>query len=111
MDLGRLKEGGIAAWVRWAVREKGLVAVLILVLIALGGFGLVRMNKDEFPTFQLKQGLVVGVYPGAGALEVEQQLAIPLEEFLFTYPEVRRENTTVTCQDGYCYIYVDILFI
>lgn len=109
MDFGGLRNKGIAAWVRWSVQEQLLVGILVAVFIVLGALGLKKMNKDEFPTFQLKQGLVVGVYPGAGALEVEQQLAIPLEEFLFTYPEVRRENTTVTCQDGYCYIYVDIL--
>ena len=108
MDLGRLKEGGIAAWVRWAVREKGLVAVLILVLIALGGFGLVRMNKDEFPTFQLKQGLVAGVYPGASATEVEERLTKPLEDYLFTFKEVSRERTFSVTKSGICYIYVDL---
>ena len=108
MDLGRLKEGGIAAWVRWAVREKALVAVLILAFIALGGFGLVRMNKDEFPTFQLKQGLVAGVYPGASATEVEERLTKPLEDYLFTFKEVNRERTYSTTKNGICYIYVDL---
>lgn len=109
MDLGNLRNKGIAAWVRWSVQEKLLVGILVAVFIVLGAIGLKRMNKDEFPTFQLKQGLVVGVYPGASAQEVEDQLAIPLEEFIFTYPEVNRSNTTATIRDGFCYLYVDIL--
>ena len=109
MDLGGLRNKGIAAWVRWSVQEQMLVGVLVAAFIVLGALGLKRMNKDEFPTFHIKQGLVVGVYPGASAQEVEEQLAIPLEEFLFTFPEVNRKNSTATCTDGYCYLYIDLL--
>lgn len=109
MDLGGLRNKGIAAWVRWSVQEQTLVGVLVAAFIVLGALGLKRMNKDEFPTFHIKQGLVVGVYPGASAQEVEEQLAIPLEEFLFTFPEVNRKNSTATCTDGYCYLFIDLL--
>ena len=112
MDIRDIKqlnpERGIAAWVRWSVREKGLVAVLILALVGLGLFGMLRMNKDEFPTFQLKQGLVAGVYPGATAAEVEAQLTAPLEDYLFTFKEVDRETLHSVTRDGICYIYVDL---
>ena len=112
MDLKDLKgivpEGGIAAWVRWAVRERGLVLVVVLALAGLGIFGLSRMNKDEFPVFQLKQGLVAGIYPGATAAEVEAQLTAPLEEYLFTFKEVNRETVNSVTRDGICYIYVDL---
>ena len=109
MKLGGLKNKGIAAWVQWSVQEQFLVGILVAVFIVMGAFGLRKMNKDEFPTFKFKMGLVVGVYPGASAQQVEEQLAIPLEDFLFTYPEVWRGNTTVTSRDGFCYIYVDLL--
>ena len=108
MDLSRLKEGGIAAWVRWAIREKALVAFLVVAFIVLGGIGLVKMNKDEFPTFQLKQGLVAGVYPGASASEVEERLTKPLEEYLFAFKEVDREHSFSVTKSGICYIYIDL---
>lgn len=106
MKLPRYK--GISAWVRWSVREKGAVALLILAAIAVGLFGIGRMNKDEFPTFQLKQGLVAGIYPGATAAEVENQLAKPLEEYLFTFKEVNRETLYSVSREGMCYLYVDL---
>lgn len=99
---------GVASWVRWAVREKGLVTVAILAVCALGLFGLTRMNKDEFPTFQIKQGLVAGIYPGATAAQVEQQLTRPLEEYLLSFKEISRETLHSVTRDGICYIYTDL---
>ena len=104
----KINEGSIASWVRWAIREKGIVMLIVLALLAVGGFGLTRMNKDEFPTFQLKQGLVAGIFPGATAAEVEMQLAKPLEEFLCTYKEVERSTLHSISRDGICYLYVDL---
>ena len=64
---GSSSDKGIGAWVRWSVTQKGVVAFFILALVCLGIFGIKRMNKDEFPTFQIKQGLVAAIYPGATA--------------------------------------------
>ena len=106
MELRQKK--GIAGWVSWAINEKGLVYLIIAVLVAFGAVGLVKMNKDELPTFQIKQGLVAGIYPGASAAEVEEQLVKPLEETLFSYKEVNRGSTKSVSRDGICYIYVDL---
>ena len=102
------KPTGIASWVRWAISERKLVYLLVFALVAGGIVSLFKMNKDEFPTFQIKQGLVAGVYPGATAAEVEQQLTKPLEETLFSYKEVVRETVKSVTRDGMCYIYVDL---
>lgn len=102
------KHSGIAGWVKWAIEDKVLVYILVAALVVCGGVGLFRMNKDEFPTFELTQGLVAGVYPGAGAEEVEQQLTKPLEETLFSFKEVNRKLTRSVTKDGICYIYVDL---
>lgn len=91
-----------------AIRQKKIVYLILAVLIAVGIFGLGRINKDEFPTFEIKQGLVAGVYPGASASEVESQLTDQLEQILFSFPEVVRENTTSVSKDGICYIFVDV---
>ena len=104
----KFKDGSIAAWVRWSIREKSIVAVFIIALLAVGGWGLKRMNKDEFPAFEIKQALVAGIYPGATAAEVEMQLTKPLEEFLLTYKEVERETLQSVTTDGICYLYVSL---
>lgn len=94
--------------VRGAINHKKVVYVILAVLILLGIYGLTVMNKDEFPTFEIKMGLVAGVYPGASAEEVREQLTKPLEDILFSFPEVNRETTESYSKDGICYIYVDI---
>lgn len=90
------------------VAHRKMVLLVVVALVAASIVGLFRMNKDEFPTFEIKQGLVAGVYPGANAEEVEQQLTKPLEEILFSFKEVDRANTYSYSKDGICYIYADL---
>lgn len=106
--MNKVKEGGISAWVRGSIHNKSIVYMLLVLLIAAGIFGLVNMNKDEFPTFELKQGLVAAVYPGADVHQVEEEVGKPLEKLLFSFSEVNRKSTKVVSKDGICYIYVDL---
>lgn len=94
--------------VRGAIAHKKIVYFIVGLLIAIGITGLSRMNKDEFPTFEIKNGLIVGIYPGADAEEVEEQLAKPIEEALFSFSEISRENTSSYSKNGICYIYTDL---
>ena len=98
----------IAGWVRSSIQQNRLVLIVVLVLVGAGIYGLIRMNKNEFPTFVIKQGLVAGIYPGASAAEVEEQLTKPLEEILMSYEEVNRESLSSVTKDGICYIYADL---
>ena len=101
-------EGIIERVVRWTIRKKKIVYVLVSMLVVAGIGGLWFMNKDEFPAFTIKQGLVVGVYPGADAAEVEEHLTSNLEDMLCRIPEVKRDNMKSISEDGICYIYTDL---
>ena len=94
-------------FVKSAIRYRKLIYFLVAIMVAFGIYSLLAINKDEFPTFQIKDGLVVGVYPGADAQEVEEQLTRPLEEILFKFAEVKRTTYSYT-QDGICYIFVKL---
>lgn len=94
--------------IEFGLSHKKVVFLVFAAAVVVGITGLVRMNRDEFPTFQIKQGLVAAVYPGATADEVREQVARPLEETLFSFPEVVRESTYSYSKNGICYIYVDI---
>ena len=94
-------------FVKNVIRHRKLIYFLIAVMVAFGIYSLFAINKDEFPSFQIKDGLVVGVYPGANAQEVEEQLTRPLEEILFKFSEVKRTTYSYT-QDGMCYIFVKL---
>ena len=98
----------VADIVKGTISHKKIVYFIVAAICALGIFGLVRMNKDEFPTFEIKNGLIVGIYPGADAKEVEDQLTKPLEDILFSFSEVSRDNTSSFSRNGICYIYTDL---
>ena len=74
----------------------------------MGIYGMYIMPKDEFPHATIRQGVVVAVYPGATSEEVEQQVARPLERYLFTYGEVNRVKTTTQSQNGVCIVMVKL---
>lgn len=88
------------------MRRHGLVIALFMVLMAFGIWSLPQMNKDEFPQFTIRQGLVVAYYPGATAEEVEQQVTIPLEDYINSFEFVDKKLTFSQSEDGLAYIYV-----
>ncbi len=88
------------------MRRHGLVIALFMVLMAFGIWSLPQMNKDEFPQFTIRQGLVVAYYPGATAEEVEQQVTIPLEDYINSFEFVDKKLTYSQSEDGLAYIYV-----
>ena len=84
------------------MRHKSITLLLVLVMMLAGIASLIYIPKDEFPQVDLPVGLVVGVYPGATEQEVEQQLAKPLEDFLWTFKEIDREKTTTMSMNDGC---------
>ena len=99
--------GGLA-WLRWPLEHYSISLLIILILFVMGIYGMYVMPKDEFPHATIRQGVVVAVYPGATTEEVEQQVARPLERYLFTYGEVNRAKTTTTSQNGMCIVMVKL---
>ena len=81
---------------RWAFKNSKLVSFLIAVLVIGGIFAYYNMSKLEDPEIKVRQALVVGVYPGASAHQVELELVDPLEK------SIRQMNTVYTVQ-SYCY--------
>lgn len=97
-----------AAIIDWAMKYNRLVLLIVTALIIFGIYALVEMPKREFPAITIRQGLVVGVYPGATSAEVEEQLTKPLENFLFTYKEVKKSKTYSQSRDGIVYLFVEL---
>lgn len=90
------------------MRNFRITFLIVGCLFVFGIYALARIPKQEFPEYTIRQGVVVGVYPGATAEEVEEQLAKPLEQFLMIYKEVKRAKTTSTSQNGMCYVMVEL---
>ena len=96
------------SWLKWPLEHYSISLLIVAILFIMGIYGMYVMPKDEFPHATIRQGVVVAVYPGATSEEVEQQVARPLERYLFTYGEVNREKTTTTSQNGMCIVMVKL---
>lgn len=94
--------------IEWAMHYYQITLLVLTILVGLGVYGLVNMPKQEFPEFTIRQGVVAGVYPGATSAEVEEQLAKPLERYLFTFKEVKKKKTYSMSRDGMVYIMVEL---
>ncbi len=95
-------------WLRWPLEHYSISLLIVGILFVMGIYGMYVMPKDEFPHATIRQGVVVAVYPGATSEEVEQQVARPLERYLFTYGEVNRKKTTTQSQNGMCIVMVKL---
>ena len=96
------------SWLKWPLEHYPITLLIVVILFVMGIYGMYVMPKDEFPHATIRQGVVVAVYPGATSEEVEQQVARPLERYLFTYGEVNRKKTTTTSQNGMCIVMVKL---
>ena len=71
--------------------ERPVNTWLLILLCFLGGlWGLNTVGRLEDPAFTIKQALVVTPYPGATALEVEQEVTELLESRIQQLPQVKK---------------------
>jgi multidrug efflux pump subunit AcrB/outer membrane protein TolC len=66
------------------------------------------MPRQEFPTITIRQGLVIGAYPGATSEQVAAQLTPEVERYLFSYEEVNKKKTYSYSKDGVMIIFVEL---
>ncbi len=94
--------------VEWAMHYRQIIILLTCCLMALGIFGLSEMKKNEFPDFTIRQGIVIAACPGYTAAEIEEQVTKPLEEYIFSYKEVRKAKTHSISKDGMAIVQVQL---
>ncbi|HEY4785809.1 MAG TPA: efflux RND transporter permease subunit [Bacteroidales bacterium] len=102
--MNRIKPGIIES----AMRNRNIVVILVAVFILIGAVALKKMPRNEFPQFTIRQGVIVGVYPGATSAEVENQLTRVVENFIFGYQEIKKAKTYSYSREGVMYIFVEL---
>jgi len=102
--MGKIKRNIVEA----AMYHHKIVLLIVGCLIAFGVYGLIQVNKNEFPDFTIRQGLVIAVYPGASPEQVEEEVTKPLEDYIFSYKEVRKDRTKSVSRNGLCIIQVEL---
>lgn len=91
---------------KWALNNRKLV-ILFLVILSIGGiFAYFRMPKYEDPEIIVRRALVVGIYPGASAHQVELELAVPLEKAIQQTSDINAIETY--CYSDMCYLLITL---
>jgi multidrug efflux pump len=91
-----------------AMRNRNIVVMLVALIMLVGVIALKKMPRNEFPQFTIRQGVIVGVYPGATSAEVEAQLTRVVENYIFGYQEVKKAKTYSQSKEGIMYIFVEL---
>ena len=76
--------------IAWAVRERGSVAALLVVLVGAGLWALSTLRVDAFPDLTDVQVPVLVEVPGLSPVEVERLTTFPIEVALSGVPRVER---------------------
>jgi len=79
---------------RLALRNPVLILMLCLMTIALGIVSLQRLSVDLFPEINIPVIRVATFYPGAGPVDVEKTITVPIERAVSASPGVDRVEST-----------------
>ena len=85
----------IAQLLRIALRQRFVSVLLGAALIAAGIWSFTQLSIEAYPDISDTQAVVITVYPGHAAEEIEQQVSVPIERALNSVPNViaRRSRT------------------
>ena len=92
---------------KWSFKNRNLVLFLIAVLVVGGIFGAYQMSKLEDPEVKVKTAMVVTMYPGASAHQVELEVTDVLEKSVRTVAGVG--DIESYSYNDYSLIQVDLL--
>ncbi|MBU2493196.1 MAG: efflux RND transporter permease subunit [Bacteroidetes bacterium] len=88
--------------------HKQLIIAATVFLVLFGIVALTQMPRDEFPEFKIRQGLIIGIFPGASSQQVEEQLTKKVENYLFQYEAVDKKKTHSISKENVMVIYVEV---
>ncbi|MFC6268163.1 efflux RND transporter permease subunit [Frigoriflavimonas asaccharolytica] len=83
-----------------AMKYRQVTIVLTTLLMLLGIYSLATMARSEDPHITVRKGLVIAAFPGADEEQVEKQLTDQLEQYLFSFEEIRKEKTISETKEG-----------
>ena len=94
--------------VKMGMKYSKEIILIVCILVAFGIYALEVMNKQEFPSFVVREGVVAAVYPGATVEQVDREVVKPLQEFIFSHKEVNKKNTHSQATSGMAVIFVEL---
>lgn len=91
-----------------ALKYKQVPITLTVFMCLAGIYATFTMPRQEFPEFKVRQGLVIAALPGASSRQVDEQLAKPLQNYLFGFKEVDRSKTYSLSKEGQTVTFLEV---
>jgi multidrug efflux pump subunit AcrB len=82
--------------IAWAAKTPVFANLLMIFLIVAGGFATFSMTREMFPEFSFDKVMITVPYPGATPDELEDSVAVKIEEAIRGVEGVRLIETTVS---------------
>ncbi|MEU1749228.1 efflux RND transporter permease subunit [Micromonospora arida] len=83
---------------RFSLANRGLVALIAVVITAFGAFAVPSLKQQLLPSLEFPAAFIVAPYPGAGPEIVESQVTEPIENALQGIPGL--DQVTSTSREG-----------
>ncbi len=94
--------------IKESLKNHKVPIITISLIFMVGVYSLMTMPRRSSPEITVRQALVIAFYPGASASQVEEQVTKSIEEKLYTYSEVKKDETYSTTKDGQVLITVTL---
>ncbi len=91
-----------------AMKHKQVVFVVTALLLIMGGYSLMNMPRSENPKIDIPIASVYAFYPGADEKQVEQEVTKKIEQYLFSFEEVKKRKTKSETKEGQTFITVEM---
>ncbi|MCF8227350.1 MAG: efflux RND transporter permease subunit [Bacteroidales bacterium] len=93
---------------RAAISNYQFTIIVFILLVIYGVSSYMNMPRTEDPEIVVPGATVLAVYPGASPVDLEELVAIPLEDAINELDDIKKINTTL--RDGICIIGVEFIF-
>ena len=91
-----------------AMKHKQVVIVLVVLLMIMGVNSLINMPRSENPRIEMPTALIYALYPGADEHQVESEVAKKIEQYLFSFEEVKKNKVKTEVKEGQVFITSEI---
>lgn len=90
------------------MKHKQVVIIVTALLLIIGTWALLNMPRSENPRIDMPTALVYAFYPGADEKQVEQEVTKKIEQYLFSFEEVKKRSTKSETREGQTFITAEI---
>ncbi|MBE5320817.1 efflux RND transporter permease subunit [Pedobacter sp. MR2016-19] len=83
-----------------AMRYPQITLAITAILVMAGVIALFTMPRSEDPRITVRQALVIAAYPGADEIQMEKEVTNKIEQYLFSFEEIRKSKTKSETKEG-----------